>query len=76
MQGKGDEVVPGYDRGLRVPDPNWPAHQRVGRFVPKQLALFRTLYDDGQTDIAPIYRTLGISRATLYRALHARPDHD
>src|SRR5690349_21158711 len=36
---------------------------------PKQLALARALYDGGQTDIATICRTLGISRATLYRAL-------
>jgi DNA invertase Pin-like site-specific DNA recombinase len=36
---------------------------------PKQLALARSLYDGGQTDIATICRTLGISRATLYRAL-------
>ncbi len=36
---------------------------------PKQLALARRLYEDGQTDIATICRTLGISRATLYRAL-------
>jgi DNA invertase Pin-like site-specific DNA recombinase len=36
---------------------------------PKTLALARTLYADGQTDVATICRTLGISRATLYRAL-------
>ncbi len=36
---------------------------------PKQLALARALYTGGQTDIATICRTLGISRATLYRAL-------
>ncbi|MDQ3694397.1 MAG: recombinase family protein [Chloroflexota bacterium] len=35
----------------------------------KQLALARRLYDGGQTDIDTICRTLGISRATLYRAL-------
>jgi DNA invertase Pin-like site-specific DNA recombinase len=35
----------------------------------KQLELARTLYTGGQTDIATICRTLGISRATLYRAL-------
>src|SRR3954449_12897912 len=40
----------------------------------KQLDLARTLYAGGQTDIATICRTLGISRATLYRYLkqHAR----
>src|SRR3954470_11667140 len=37
----------------------------------KHLELARTLYDGGQTDIATICRTLGISRATLYRALKA-----
>ncbi len=37
----------------------------------KQLELARTLYDGGQTDIATICRTLGISRATLYRSLKA-----
>ena len=36
---------------------------------PKQLALAQRLYADGQTDVATICRTLGISRATLYRAL-------
>jgi DNA invertase Pin-like site-specific DNA recombinase len=35
----------------------------------KQLELARTLYAGGQTDITTICRTLGISRATLYRAL-------
>jgi DNA invertase Pin-like site-specific DNA recombinase len=35
----------------------------------KQLELARTLYAGGQTDIATICQTLGISRATLYRAL-------
>src|SRR6476619_1771940 len=44
---------------------------------PKKLAtaqqreLARTLYDGGQTDIATICATLGISRATLYRSLKA-----
>jgi DNA invertase Pin-like site-specific DNA recombinase len=36
---------------------------------PKTLALARALYEGGQTDIATICRTLGISRATLYRAV-------
>ncbi len=36
---------------------------------PKQLALARRLYRDGQTDVATICATLGISRATLYRHL-------
>ncbi len=36
---------------------------------PKQVALVQALYDGGQTDIATICRTLGISRATLYRSL-------
>jgi DNA invertase Pin-like site-specific DNA recombinase len=36
---------------------------------PKQLELARTLYDGGQTAINTICATLGISRATLYRAL-------
>jgi DNA invertase Pin-like site-specific DNA recombinase len=35
----------------------------------KQLDLARTLYAGGQTDITTICQTLGISRATLYRAL-------
>src|SRR4051794_20833287 len=38
----------------------------------KQLDLARTLYAGGQTDIATICQTLGISRATLYRVLTAR----
>ncbi len=40
---------------------------------PKKLALARTLYDGGQADVATICATLGISRATLYRALKDRP---
>jgi DNA invertase Pin-like site-specific DNA recombinase len=36
---------------------------------PKQLALARQLHAAGQTDIATICQTLGISRATLYRAI-------
>ncbi len=43
---------------------------------PKQLALARRLYADGETDIATICRTLGISRATLYRALNRDHDND
>jgi DNA invertase Pin-like site-specific DNA recombinase len=39
----------------------------------KQLELARTLYAGGQTDIAPICSTLGISRATLYRYLKEHP---
>ena len=39
----------------------------------KQLELARTLYAGGQTDIATICATLGISRATLYRSLKAHP---
>ena len=39
----------------------------------KQLELARTLNDGGQTDIATICQTLGISRATLYRYLKAHP---
>jgi len=36
---------------------------------PKTLAMAQSLYDGGQTDIDTICRTLGISRATLYRSL-------
>jgi DNA invertase Pin-like site-specific DNA recombinase len=36
---------------------------------PKMLALAQSLYDGGQTDIATICKTLGISRATLYRSI-------
>jgi DNA invertase Pin-like site-specific DNA recombinase len=43
---------------------------------PKQLALARRLYADGETDIATICRTLGISRATFYRALKAEKHTD
>ncbi len=39
----------------------------------RQLELAPTLYQGGQTDIATICRTLGISRATLYRALQEQP---
>lgn len=34
-----------------------------------QLALARTLHAGGTTDVATICRALGVSRATLYRAL-------
>jgi DNA invertase Pin-like site-specific DNA recombinase len=37
----------------------------------QQVAAARALYADGQTDIATICATFGISRATLYRALKA-----
>jgi DNA invertase Pin-like site-specific DNA recombinase len=39
----------------------------------KQLELAHTLYAGGQSDIATICRTLGISRATLYRYLKDHP---
>ncbi|MBA2671254.1 MAG: recombinase family protein [Gemmatimonadetes bacterium] len=49
------------------------ARGRVGgrprKLTPNQVALARRLYGDGETDIATICQTLGISRATLYRAL-------
>lgn len=40
---------------------------------PKQLALARRLYADGETDVATICQTLDISRATLYRYLKSVP---
>ncbi len=40
---------------------------------PKRLALARALYDGGQADVATICQTLGVSRATLYRALNEHP---
>ncbi len=40
---------------------------------PKRLALARALYDGGQADVATICKTLGVSRATLYRYLKERP---
>ena len=40
---------------------------------PKQLELARALYAGGQTDVETICRTLGISRATLYRAVKPLP---
>jgi predicted transcriptional regulator YheO len=44
--------------------------------VPKKLALAQTLYDAGDTDIATICQTLGISRATLYRYVRLETDLD
>ena len=41
---------------------------------PKQVALAQALYDGGQSNVATICRTLGISRATLYRYVKPRPD--
>jgi DNA invertase Pin-like site-specific DNA recombinase len=43
---------------------------------PKTLALAHRLYHDDQTDVATICQTLGISRATLYRALNVQPGHE
>jgi DNA invertase Pin-like site-specific DNA recombinase len=40
----------------------------------KMLALALRLYDEGGTDIATICRTLGISRATLYRHVRITVD--
>ncbi len=40
----------------------------------RTLALARSLYEGGQTDIATICKTLGISRATLYRCLEQPQD--
>ncbi|HEV2127089.1 MAG TPA: recombinase family protein [Thermomicrobiales bacterium] len=49
------------------------ARGRVGgrprKLTPGQVALARRLYADGETDIATICQTLGVSRATLYRVL-------
>ena len=41
--------------------------------IPGSWRLARRLYADGETDVATICRTLGISRATLYRALKTTP---
>ena len=43
---------------------------------PKKVALAQALYDDGRHDVATICRTLGISRATLYRYLRPGPGDD
>src|SRR5215204_459927 len=40
----------------------------------RTIALANRLYRDEHTDVATICRTLGISRATLYRYLETRPD--
>ncbi len=40
---------------------------------PKRLALAQALYHGGQADVATICKTLGVSRATLYRALNEHP---
>jgi DNA invertase Pin-like site-specific DNA recombinase len=43
---------------------------------PKKVALAQALYDGGQTDLATLCRTLGISRATLYRYIdHPKGRH-
>jgi DNA invertase Pin-like site-specific DNA recombinase len=39
---------------------------------PKKRALAQALYDGGQTDVATICQTLGISRATLYRYVNTK----
>ena len=39
---------------------------------PKKLALAQRMYADGQTEVAMICRTLGISRATFYRSVRPR----
>ena len=55
------------------------ARGRVGGRPPKlassqQRAVARALYASGQSDVATICATLGISRATLYRLLKAEPE--
>jgi DNA invertase Pin-like site-specific DNA recombinase len=56
------------------------ARGRVGgrpkKLTRSQAALARRLYADGETDIATICQTLGISRATLYRALKTKEHPD
>lgn len=56
-------------RAISVPprQARWPVPKAVSD--PKALVLAKRLYADGPTDVATICRTLGISRATLYRAL-------
>jgi len=43
---------------------------------PKKRALAQALYDGGQTDVATICQTLGISRATLYRYVNKKLPHE
>lgn len=40
---------------------------------PKQIAMAQELYDNKNNSIAEICKTLGISRATLYRSIKTRP---
>ena len=57
--------------GLRAARARGRLGGRPTKLDAKTLALARQLHASKQTDIATICRTLGISRATLYRALEA-----
>jgi DNA invertase Pin-like site-specific DNA recombinase len=50
------------------------ARGRVGGrptvWTPEKLATARAMYDSGRHDVASIARVLGVSRASVYRALH------
>jgi len=42
--------------------------------TPRKIAMAQALYDDGRHSIADICQTLGVSRATLYRAIKTREE--
>ncbi len=46
------------------------------RFAPGKVAMARSLYNDHSNAIEDICKTLGISRATLYRNLDTTKDRD
>jgi DNA invertase Pin-like site-specific DNA recombinase len=59
------------------------AARACGRFgcrptvwTPEKLGVARTMYESGIHDIAAIARALGVSRASVYRGLALRTEHD
>lgn len=40
-------------------------------WTPEKLTAAKAMYEDGQQDVATIARLLGLSRASVYRGLHA-----
>jgi DNA invertase Pin-like site-specific DNA recombinase len=44
-------------------------------WTPAKLATAKSMHASGEHDIATIARVLGVSRASVYRALQRRDDH-
>jgi DNA invertase Pin-like site-specific DNA recombinase len=62
--------------GLRATRKRGRLGERPRKLDAKQRTLAQEPYDDGETDIATICKSLGVSRATLYRSLERIPDRE